>query len=297
MIQGILTDAPFRYCSQAVCLLLVCQPFCKARTDADVAEAQRDFSTFLQLLVNWRGWKMDLKTKMYLEAVLKIPFLLQKNWRCFWCVFVPPIHVHPTKTWCKKTNLSLPSNSITLPGTIKHIISLLEKGHRFWVDDFPAKKTRSVGYAQNIALLFHRGWWDTIGSCESRRFHGGATCCSRWNPAVKAGCGAIGSTILRSKIVDMFFFGYCKGASYRFGVIWLIPSLLDWLIDCLLDWLLAWLIGWLTFQTLPFPMFHDIWFGSHQNFIPRNKSGRPVRWRRQLSMIIPMVPCRLGGEL
>lgn len=67
---------------------------------------------------------MDLKTKMYLEAVLKIPFLLQKKPDGAFDMLCPTNQCSPKKIIMFHTKVSLPSNSITLPGTIKHIISL-----------------------------------------------------------------------------------------------------------------------------------------------------------------------------
>ena len=148
----------------------------------------------------------------------------------------------------------------------------------------------------------HRGWWDTIGSCESRRFHGGATCCSSWNPA---GSGARFPNFTFKNWGDIFL-DIAKGLLTDLEWFWLIPSLLHCLLACLIDWLLDWfdwflhclIDGLIVFSNTPFSDVprHMVWISSKLHPATSDR-GDWVRWRRQLSMIIPMVPCRLRGRV
>lgn len=89
--NGILTDAPFRYCSQAVCVLLVLSAFlqgtnrcwCRRGPCHDLWETFGLFFGFWQTDVteNW-----TLRQRCILKLCSKFHFSFNKNWWCFWCV-------------------------------------------------------------------------------------------------------------------------------------------------------------------------------------------------------------------
>ena len=220
-----------------------CQPFCKARTDADVAEAQRDFSTFLQLLVNWRDWKMDLKTKMYLEAVLKIPFLLQKKLMVLLMCFCPTNQCSPTKTSCFIPKF--PYLQILLPSPELSNISypFWKKGHRFWVEDLPAETTRLGGISPKhrpviSPRLVRHNWILWVKEIPWR--------CHMLFQLEPSGERCVWFQDFTFK--NCVFFWILQRGFLQIWMIWLIPSFLhsfiDGLIDCLLACLIDGLIDW-----------------------------------------------------